>query len=786
MPDGLVDLVVYLAGAALLGGLVRCWQPLLSARAILASGSAAFAFVAPALLGPGHQVATDIAYGWAPFQATIEARVRPGNELLSDPLLHMLPYRILVRERLLDGRAPLWANELATGLPLAGNAQSAPFSPLNLLSLPLPPLRAMTVTAAWQLLLGLLFVQALLRRLGASAVAAGFAGTAFAFSTYAVAWLYYPLGLAAMFLPGLLVGVLTVRDRGPHAVAGLALVAAGLGTAGHPETLLHGALVVAVQVLWLLAGRSDRLRFVGHLAASGALAFTLAAPALLPVLETVAESQRLAMVQRPGPKIDSPPLPPHAYALLVDPLRFGSPRDGNWRGPSNFNETATLYAGALTLVLALVGATTRRGALALLGGLAALGAALRLPPFFHLVDALPGLEHAVHGRLRCVWLLGLVVAAGLGLDRLLDGGRRALAAGAALAVLGALFAWPPPALTNQQLWWAATLLGLATFAGLLAVRRWQHAWGWAALGLLPLDLGLLGLHYNPIVSPQLDLSPPPVIERLQRLSSTEPAPLRVIARGHDLFPHLSALYGLWDPRGTDPTMPVELALFQAQSLRPAFRPGNVQAASAPTASDEWLGFLRVGFLLTPRRDELPPPWQLDSQGGGGRIWRHPAPLPLFFQPRSAVAAAPQARLRRALAEPAPLERVVLDEAELRRFGLEHLTASPAPASPLPIEVLGVSANGFVLRSAGGGGVIASSVTWAPGWRAVGADRRLPVLHAHAAFLGVAAPTVPTQLELRFLPASWPLGLGLAALGLSALLALTLPRPRSSTEGGSAE
>src|SRR5689334_12222954 len=160
-------LALFLAGGALLLALFRSWRPEVSWRAgagfLLLSG----AFFALPLATGGHQVPVDVAYQWEPWRE-MAARIRPANPLLSDVPLQMLPLRALVRERLLHGEAPLWSHELGTGEPLAGNAQAAAFAPLHLLALPLPPMKALTVAAAWQVLLALLGTYALALALGAS------------------------------------------------------------------------------------------------------------------------------------------------------------------------------------------------------------------------------------------------------------------------------------------------------------------------------------------------------------------------------------------------------------------------------------------------------------------------------------------------------------------------------------------------------------------------------------------------------------------------------------------
>ncbi|HLE84497.1 MAG TPA: hypothetical protein VJG13_09175, partial [Thermoanaerobaculia bacterium] len=234
MAEGLVDVALFAAGALLLVAAVRWWRPALPRRWAAAHALLAFAFFAVPLATPLVQAPVDIAYRWRPWSETLSEELRIDNPLLSDVSLQMLPFRTLVRQRLLALEAPLWAHELGTGQPLLGNGQSAPFAPLHLLALPLPPVRALTVAVAWAVLLGLLSTHALVLALAHSPggapgappgerppgrpapapwpVQAGAAAgaAAFALSAYSVAWLYHPHTMVAMWLPGLVLGIVAL------------------------------------------------------------------------------------------------------------------------------------------------------------------------------------------------------------------------------------------------------------------------------------------------------------------------------------------------------------------------------------------------------------------------------------------------------------------------------------------------------------------------------------------------------------------------------------------------
>src|SRR5260370_15632423 len=121
-----MTLLLFLAGAVLLCGLVRLWRRLafkvLAAYVLLVLG-----YFAVPLCTSSFQVPTDIAYQWQPWSGELREPVKPRNGLLADVPLQMLPFHTLVRQRLLAGQLPFWSHELATAQPPPPNAQPAPF-----------------------------------------------------------------------------------------------------------------------------------------------------------------------------------------------------------------------------------------------------------------------------------------------------------------------------------------------------------------------------------------------------------------------------------------------------------------------------------------------------------------------------------------------------------------------------------------------------------------------------------------------------------------------------------
>jgi hypothetical protein len=775
-----MDLLAYALGGLLISALVRWWRPAVTRRAAAGYLAAAAAFFLLPLATADLQVASDIPYLWRPWSETLPATARhqPANPLLGDVPLQLLPYRALVRERLLHLEAPLWVHEVGTGAPLLGNAYAAPFSPLHLLALPLPAARSMTVVTAWQTLLALLLMHALLLALGARPAGAALAAVSYAFGAFLVVWAYHPQAMSAAWLPGVLLGLVLLRRGERGGFAGLVACGLGLALSGHPETLAHGAVACVALFAALLVRREapedtvSRAAFTGRLAAAAVLTGCLAAPVLLPVLEVLPDSERWQLVERVPRAVDPPPFEGRFLLLPLQPLLFGSPRDGNWKGPANFNELCSGYAGVLALALAVAGAVLpggRRRLLLLAAGLAAFLASLGLPPFFDLIDALPGMEHGAHARLRLLWVLAVAIAAGLGLEDLLRDRRGWWTAGAALAVAVLLLAFhPPAALAWQRAWWIAALAGAAAVGVALARPRLRRAVPALAVLALGLDLSLLLVRYHPSLPETFDLAAPPAVARLADEARRAPEPFRVMAEGRDLESDVGALYGLWDPRGYDPMRPADAALVAGRGFLPRFKVGRelrVESRRFPVFAQRMYDYLGVRYLLTRHQRRVPPPWEPAWNDTGGRVWQNPRALPLFFLPASARREPDGARaLEEALANP--------------DFAASGVAEGAPAAGPRPqegtVRLVQRLPNGFDLEVATAtGGLAVSSVAFARGWRLELLEGPGPaeLRRVNGGFTGFEIGPGRHRVRLDYRPSGWTWGLALAGLGGVAALVL---------------
>ena len=90
----------------------------------------------------------------------------------------------------------------------------------------------------------------------------------------------------------------------------------------------------------------------------------------------------------------------------------------------------------------------------------------------------------------------------------------------------------------------------------------------------------------------------------------------------------------------------------------------------------------------------------------------------------------------------------------------------------------VRSNGFDLAvDSAAGGIVASSVSYAPGWRATVGGREEPAVEIDGGFLGFQVPPGSHAVRLRYRPHGWTLGLALFAAGLALSLAAWWGRRR---------
>jgi hypothetical protein len=449
--------------------------------------------------------------------------------VLRDTQVTHRPLKAFGAAALARGEIPATNPTWGLGQPFAGNPNALPYYPGNLLYRVLPFEGAFQLHFVLHWLLAYLAMRALARELGLSADGAALAALTYAGSGYLLSALsFYNLLAVVAWCPLVLWGVVRGDRRGTL----LGGVACGL-------MLLGGEPVTAALVVPAMAAAGiARWKWRGGLArclAVGALGTLVAAPQVVATARVLPFSQRALEGVSPALAVAQSLHPARLLELLL-PLPWGWPHDfgrlGFWATSVTPFEpyVYSLHVGALGFALALAGAARARLWSALAAAGLALAWALGAAP--ELLSSLTAGLFRYPQKLLLWFTLGAAVAAGFGLEALLERPRRAralgiaglmLLAGAAAAALffrpfaGALVPLAaagrePLAAAHAVAWIAGLALAGATLAGAgYAARRGV---AWALVPLQALALAQLA----PIVATDdaaLYRDPPPLFAALR-------------------------------------------------------------------------------------------------------------------------------------------------------------------------------------------------------------------------------------------------------------------------------
>ena len=256
------------------------------------------------------------------------------------------PFASFLHDRLAAGDLPFWAPGAFSGQPFLADAQSGvTYPPMLLAAWLLGPIDALRSVATFHYLIAALGAYALARQLGAQRTGSAFGAIAFAASGHLVARsaALGLLGGAAWLAPALALAEAAASARPARrgfAIAGLAVVLAFDLASGSQQL---AALTLASCAIWLVARAGARGALVRRRSRSP-LALALAAVALLPRLELLRLATASGYVDPDG----------------VGSLLFGDRRALVGRFGVSHSEIATLYLGAATLALAVIGAQRGR------------------------------------------------------------------------------------------------------------------------------------------------------------------------------------------------------------------------------------------------------------------------------------------------------------------------------------------------------------------------------------------------------------------------------------------
>jgi hypothetical protein len=701
-----------------------------------------------------------------------------GNYLNTDPINQMIPWTSVSWTQVHHGFVPLWNPYNGLGLPLAFNWQSAAFSVPTVAGYLVPLREAYTVGLIVTLVIagsgGYVLGKVLrLGMLGALTIA-----TVYELCGPLVVWLGYPQAQTMawggwLFAAGLL--VLRGRRRIPS-IALFAVVTACSIYSGHPETLVVMMLATVLFLAVILATRGFDGGFgfdagpILRPALDALIAFlagaALAAPLLLPGLQLSTRSIRSNTDL--GTQV-----PTHEALYLLFSSFDGVPVSGSYAfgGSYFYNETAA-YAGVIALALAVVGilagfAARRRNVVtALLVVLFVTGLVGFVNPVASAVSHFPALDEVDWLRALMPVCLVIAVLAGMGCDAVTRSESRlpvriwllAVFGGATLLLgliwlvghssglpaFGTSFAQH---VRNLSFIWpaAGTALGLSVAVVLMWRPNWRVP---GAAVLLCGEATLLIVAGAILISSSPNGYPPTqAVRALQRLVGSER-----VATADDggpgvctltLAPDANIFYGVYELEAYDPILP---KAYFSQWLQEAHtQPGSPELDEfcpdlTTSAQARQFG---ISYVLVPHGDAGPP----------GSIMRTTLRVP---NPHPG--------------DPLSKPPVDIDVFEIPRSGIATLSTDDGKTSPVRISSDNPAQMTIATRSTQPGDLRAR-VTNVPGWHATIDGRPVPLEQSSVYELRVRVPAGTHQIELRYWPPLFSVGIALAGATVVILGAL---------------
>ena len=276
--------------------------------AILVVLGAAFLFYGLGLVPGRILLPADVLCGSLPWHNLEEcSQIGPANPIISDEVLQFYAWRSVVKA---DGwRAVFWNPYAFAGSPLAGNAQSALFYPLNWLHFIVPGSSSYALLAILRTAIAATFVY-LLAAKRVSSAAAALAAASFVFSYTFIFSIGFPIGDALTWMPVLFWAVETANPVVLAAATALELLS------GQPQTSVAVFMFLAVFALWRLRSMREILR-AGLAVAVG---FLIAAPQLILVYRYLNQSAAGALRSEFHPLFYSA----HTLLEFFTPAFFGT------------------------------------------------------------------------------------------------------------------------------------------------------------------------------------------------------------------------------------------------------------------------------------------------------------------------------------------------------------------------------------------------------------------------------------------------------------------------------
>ncbi|MEA2416261.1 MAG: hypothetical protein QOI58_2918 [Thermoanaerobaculia bacterium] len=673
-------------------------------------------FLFKAMTGPYVCIATDIPKLIAPWSASAPGMTKYTvmNGETQDVVMQLVPWAHQVRNAWLSGHAPLWNALAGCGYPLLANAQSAAFSPLRILALPLPLGYAMTFEAAMKMLVALTFTFLYCRR-RYGVLPSSIAAIAYGFGPFVVAWLHFAQSTAACFLPAVLYQIDVIVERRTYArFVMTAAVGATVVFCGHPETAVHILFFAIAYVLWIVIVEKQRA-FLPALAGAGAVAFLLALPMIIPFAENVRNSTRFEDMKKADavmPFSDATSL-----ALLVQPRLYGT-RPGNPWGPAGA-EAVTGFAGILgiaSIIAIAIDAIARRRfrereVFFVIAAIAIFILLANVKPLVVAMHAIIGLAANARLRFLFAWILAVLIAAALNRIRTIPFAIGLVSAASLIAIIVMRTPFPSAVARHDGLVSIIPSAIVLVIAAIALVPRMRTVASVLLVAAVIAEIWPLTIGWNSAFSIETFYPRTPLIDAVLRYH--RPGFDRVAGIGGVLFPNTNAMFGIEDARIHDPMEPAPYVRFIGDWIsHDYYKKWNDEATPM-------LDRLNVRWLMTEPNRELRDTarYVLRYAGPDGRLYENLHVKPRFF---------------------ADGARVTITRAQGDEYTLEIDAAKDA--------------------------LIQSSVGWSRSWRVSGAEKRMDL-----PFLAFAVPAGHTRVRIRYVDDPFRIASIIALLTAAALL-----------------
>jgi hypothetical protein len=671
-------------------------------------------FLFKAMTGPYVCIATDIPKLIAPWSASAPGMTKYTvmNGETQDVVMQLVPWAHQVRNAWLSAHAPLWNALAGCGYPLLANAQSAAFSPLRILALPLPLGYAMTSEAAMKMLVALTFTFLYCRR-RYGVLPSSFAAVAYGFGPFVVAWLHFAQSTAACFLPAVPYQIDLLVERRTYArFAMTAAIGATVVFCGHPETAMHILFFAIAYVLWIVIVEKQRA-FLPALAGAGAVAFLLALPMIIPFAENVRNSTRFEDMKKGDAAM--PFSDATSLALLVQPRLYGT-RPGNPWGPAGA-EAVTGFAGILgiaSIIAIAIDAIARRRfrdreVFFVIAAIAIFILLANVKPAVAAMHAIIGL--AANARLRFVfaWILAVLIAAALNRMRTIPFAIGLASAALLIAIVVMRTPFPSDVARHDGLVSIIPSAIVIVIAAIALVPRMRTGASLVLVAAVVAEMWPLTIGWNSAFPIDTFYPRTPLIDAVLRYH--RPGFDRVAGIGGVLFPNTNAMFGIEDARIHDPMEPAPYVHFIGDWLtHDYYKKWNDE-------STPMLDRLNVRWLMTEPNREITDTarYVLRYAGPDGRLYENLHVKPRFF---------------------ADGARVTITRARGDEYTLDVDAAKET--------------------------IIKSSVGWSRAWRVTNAQ-------ADGPFLAFAVPAGHTTVRIRYVDVPFRVASIIALLTAAALL-----------------